>query len=312
MRYALRNKPKEKTLIRPEFLHRPSPLAQMLHFSSISKRLCPEVVLFLSRALRAGFGAVTGRARPFTFFPGSDIWASATAPAEKPAAKARAGKKAAGPSSIDIFACLLAATGGPKQHPSNAAAAFAAPEFQAAALRTTLSLLRSASEQYSMSPSYPELFADALEVVVEIDERVAAAFPALEALYDDTLDVMTQSLERHLKTRVPLVLDVPPPMIKQFNPSVVENYVPGKDHDHEKERSENKRLAQKVKKEKKGAIKELRRDTVFLAAEKRNQIADKAQERNAERNRVKAMMEESQRDSNIFAKISAKKKKKGK
>ena len=78
------------------------------------------------------------------------------------------------------------------------------------------------------------------------------------------------------------------------------------------ERAEIKKLSKKLKREKKGALKELRKDTQFLAAQKQKD-KDRQSKRSSEATkRVMTDLYNQQRDSNIWAREGKKKRDKGK
>ena len=59
--------------------------------------------------------------------------------------------------------------------------------------------------------------------------------------------------------------------IRTLAPKFDEHFRPGKDTDPDRARCETKALKNKVKQEKRGAIRELRKDAAFLAIEARRQ-----------------------------------------
>ena len=65
--------------------------------------------------------------------------------------------------------------------------------------------------------------------------------------------------------------------VKQYNPRFEEDYVAGKDYDVDRDRSDRKRLRRDLKREKRGAMRELRKDNKFLATVK-NRERDQTKE----------------------------------
>ena len=55
------------------------------------------------------------------------------------------------------------------------------------------------------------------------------------------------------------------PQSKQYNPKFEESFVKGKDYDPDRQRAEERRLKKMVRKEERGAIRELRKDASFMA-----------------------------------------------
>ena len=64
------------------------------------------------------------------------------------------------------------------------------------------------------------------------------------------------------------------PSVKQYNPKFEESFVKGKDYDPDMVRAEERKLKKQIRKEERGAIRELRKDAAFMAGvrdqEKRN------------------------------------------
>lgn len=98
--------------------------------------------------------------------------------------------------------------------------------------------------------------------------------------------------------------------MKLHNPVFKEGYTPGKDLDPDAIRAERRKLKNKLKKERKGALRELRRDTEFLEQQRRQERERDELER-AERHRaIMRDLEEQARDTNIFSGKAKTKKKK--
>jgi nucleolar protein 14 len=53
---------------------------------------------------------------------------------------------------------------------------------------------------------------------------------------------------------------------REFNPRYEEDYAAGKDYDPDRQRSEQRKLQRQLVKEKRGAMRELRCDAVFMSA----------------------------------------------
>ena len=80
--------------------------------------------------------------------------------------------------------------------------------------------------------------------------------------------------------------------LRVFNPKFEEEgYVPGRDYDPDKIRAEQRKLKKIIKKEQKGAARELRKDNYFLADEKAKEVAVYEEGRTQKTNEVMAMLQ---------------------
>jgi nucleolar protein 14 len=97
-----------------------------------------------------------------------------------------------------------------------------------------------------------------------------AALSALHAIHATKAAHHLQVLLSHAQlSRRTLELHHHRPLaIKTYVPKFEENFNPGKHYDPDPDRAETARLRKEVKREKKGAMRELRRDAAFLAREK--------------------------------------------
>ena len=105
------------------------------------------------------------------------------------------------------------------------------------------------------------------------------------------------ALREAIASRAPLRLQraavVP---IKQYNPAFDDDFQPDVSMDPDRERAEKQKLSRKTKKEKKGAMRELRKDAAFLAArreEERKKTSDYLEMRGK---RAVRLMEEQEHD----------------
>ena len=64
---------------------------------------------------------------------------------------------------------------------------------------------------------------------------------------------------------------VAPVPLRQFNPAFEDDFQPDRSMDPDRERAERQKLVRKAKKERKGAIRELRKDSAFIAAERQKE-----------------------------------------
>jgi len=245
----------------------------MISFVKDSKRLVPELLVFLEGLIEQGFrrtpnteGCRLHMTIPLFFTDGSGIEKKGQVP----------------------LSALLSK--------DNDDAMFSRQAFRSSCLSATLSIVRQTHALYSSLPSSPELF----KGIEDALHKAGAPGPEMKATLDDLA-------REHKKIRVPLAQVIKPPTIKQFSPAFEEDFRPGKDYDPSAQRAEIRKLSKKLKKEKRGAIKELRRDTSFLANEKRK-LAEKVDKRSSDKmKKVRQDLEEQQKDTNYFAREGKKK-----
>ncbi|KAI3391017.1 hypothetical protein diail_8112 [Diaporthe ilicicola] len=144
-------------------------------------------------------------------------------------------------------------------------------ERKVAILSTTISSLMAASETWAGKPSFFETFEPALRTLEFLTSKPNRAHIP-DAVLQDAEKVVTH-LSRALKvatlSRRPLELHHHKPLaIKTFIPKFEDGFDPEKHYDPDRERAELAKLRAEHKKERKGAMRELRKDANFLAREK--------------------------------------------
>ena len=80
--------------------------------------------------------------------------------------------------------------------------------------------------------------------------------------------------------------------LRQFNPAFDDDFQPDKSMDPDRERAERQKLVRKTKKERKGAIRELRKDAAFLAVEKEKERQERDNYLEKRGKRALALLEE--------------------
>ncbi|XXQ31096.1 Nucleolar protein 14 [Plasmodiophora brassicae] len=152
------------------------------------------------------------------------------------------------------------------------------------------SLVRRASDLYVDLPSFPELFAPFVEFLETAEDACSAQL----------LDDLRQRITEAVGKRRPLSVAKPPPMIRQRDPVFQDDFIPGVDRDPDPERRERRALLKKMRSEKKGARRELRRDAQFVEAERRNVNQRKAEAAKAKQREIRAFLEKQQADTNAL------------
>eukprot|EP00898_Chlorokybus_atmophyticus_P003514 jgi/Chlat1/4163/Chrsp27S04265 len=153
---------------------------------------------------------------------------------------------------------------------------FLSLDFRLSAFSVAVYTLQSLVEVYSKLPSFPEIFDPIASVLATYDNLSDS-----EAR-DHLIKSIADACEQCLQTRRPLTMRARRATpVKQFNPRFEEDFALGKDYDPDRERAEMKKLRKRVRKEAKGAARELRKDNFFLADEKAKQNAAHVAEREA-------------------------------
>ncbi|KAF9651692.1 Nop14-like protein [Thelephora ganbajun] len=142
-------------------------------------------------------------------------------------------------------------------------------------LGTCLALLERFADQYKSLDGFLELYSPVQFIFAQLDMN------RLPGMLRDRVATISSVLSKLLKfskqQRVPLSLQMHKPIpIPSYVPKFEErssNYLRNRDPDHE--RNEAAKLRRQVKQEKKGAIRELRKDARFLAAVKQKEQQEK-------------------------------------
>ncbi|TVY20901.1 putative nucleolar complex protein 14 [Lachnellula arida] len=218
-----------------------------LQYQRISKRYVPEVMNFIENSLCVL--APTKLAK----LPGSFPYHEPKVPV-----------RIAGPSKsirrLTIYDCVSQELSGDDE-----------TSLKAALLETNLSLLGAAADTWADKSSFTEVFTPASKILQHLSSKTCR--PTLSPVTQTHLTKLTQKLTILLKnahmTRRPLELHHHRPLaIKTAIPKFEESYNPDKKHyDADKERVEAAKLRKEFKREKKGAMRELRKDAAVVARE---------------------------------------------
>ncbi|KAJ9161984.1 Nop14-like protein [Coniochaeta hoffmannii] len=155
-------------------------------------------------------------------------------------------------------------------------------------LNTTLSILKAAAETWSGKAAFTETFSPALPVISHLlSPSCRPHLPAtLIASLTQTSSYLAHALKAaHLARRNLELHHHKPLAIKTAVPKFEDSFDPDKHYDPDRERAELAKLRAEHKREKKGAMRELRKDARFLAREnlQRKKIVDEAYEKKYKR-----------------------------
>lgn len=144
-------------------------------------------------------------------------------------------------------------------------------ELKVSLIATFVDLLDSASDIWSDNSAFLEIFEPGQHVLQHVSE--SSSKNKLPTPLQDKIQACLDKLGRHLSqarlARRPLLLHNHRPLaIKSSIPKFEENFNPDKHYDPNRERAELNKLKAEYKRERKGAMRELRKDANFIAREK--------------------------------------------
>lgn len=140
-----------------------------------------------------------------------------------------------------------------------------------------LKVLEAYTQQYNSTSAFVEVFEPSMNIV-----QAVTAGAEWNGDVKKTLDHVSGRLQRQIKfaierrTKTPLRMQHHRPVpIAQYVPKFEEGYSMDKHYDPDHERSQFNKLKAQTAKERKGAIRELRKDNMFMAREKLKTIKQK-------------------------------------
>ncbi|KAJ9142048.1 Nop14-like family protein [Pleurostoma richardsiae] len=162
--------------------------------------------------------------------------------------------------------------------PSEDASSGATESLKASVANTTIRVLATAAETWAGKSAFYETFLPAVKVLKQFGSK--ACRPHLPDSLVQEAERSATMLERMLKvaqlSRRPLELHHHKPLaIKTYVPKFEDKFDPNKHYDPDRERAELAKLRAEHKKERKGAMRELRKDANFMARERLRLKKDK-------------------------------------
>uniref|UniRef100_A0A8C1U7T9 NOP14 nucleolar protein homolog (yeast) n=1 Tax=Cyprinus carpio TaxID=7962 RepID=A0A8C1U7T9_CYPCA len=145
--------------------------------------------------------------------------------------------------------------------------------FRLSLIDSCLDLVKRCTWLYKDLPSYAHIFQPIRALLLK--HLPVEGYPApIQDLHREILDAIPEKPSQH----APLVFKKKKPIpLKLFTPKIVLDY--GKKRGNTKEEKERERLKHKYKREFKGALREIRKDTRFLAREKLSDVMSRDAER---------------------------------
>jgi len=172
----------------------------------------------------------------------------------------------------------------------------------------TIQLLAEFAELYAKFDAFPEIFRPVLVVVEELAKvSLPKAVKDHAAALCTSVTEATQAVE---SSKAWLTLQKRKPMaIKEFNPRFDMKYFPGKRGSKDPETTNVQKLKAQVKKETKGARRELKKDNHFLAGEKLKERKEKDLEYSQRITSINKMLDRDQQGMSPSERLREKKRK---
>ncbi|KAK1241720.1 hypothetical protein MKX07_007543 [Trichoderma sp. CBMAI-0711] len=217
-----------------------------LQYQQLAKRYVPEVINFALNTICAL--SPTAPSRPLGNFP-----------VHEPPVGSRIQKsKTVEPRRLNFADCLLETL----QQDTKA--------LKISLLTTTIQVLDAAADLWAGKPAFLETFGQVIEVLNHINSKSQREhLPAAVSEKSERLEEKLKRMSRVSQiSRRPLELHHHKPLaIKTYIPKFEETFDPDKHYDPDRERAELAKLKKEHKKERKGAMRELRKDANFMARE---------------------------------------------
>ncbi|XP_021910283.1 nucleolar protein 14 isoform X2 [Carica papaya] len=169
---------------------------------------------------------------------------------------------------------------------------FSSDNFRASMLLTVIETLRGFAETYEGLSSFPEIFLPISTLLLEVTQQENMP-QTLQVKLKDVAQLIEKKAGEHHMLRQPLQMRKQKPVpIKLVNPKFEENFVKGRDYDPDRERAEARKLKKLIKKEAKGAARELRKDNYFLYEVKEREKSKHEEERAEKYGKALAFLQE--------------------
>ena len=128
-------------------------------------------------------------------------------------------------------------------------------------------IVRSIGAVYASLPSCVEVCTATLSMVEAA--KLSEIDPRLHHAHSSCGEQLRATLRKAAAQRLPLRMQRAAPVpLKQLNPAFLEDFQPDRSMDPDRERAQMAKLKKDTKKERKGAVRELRKDSVFLASQR--------------------------------------------
>lgn len=169
-----------------------------------------------------------------------------------------------------------------------------------ALLNTLIRLCLQSATLWNSKSSLPEVLSPMIQVITHVASITTKLPSQTITLAKSTLDILQSLQTAKIDARRPLLLHNHRPLaIKTSIPQFIDNYNPDRHYDPDRERAELAKLKAEHKKERKGAMRELRKDASFMA---REQLREKKEKDAAYEKKYKRLVAEIQGEEGREAK----------
>jgi nucleolar protein 14 len=252
-----------------------------LRYQRLAKRYVAEVITYITNAI----AVLSPAPLPQQDMDGKPINVPIRLPLAPESLRINSGTAASGiaiPEKLP-FKALVMSHGN-----DNASARTHAP----ALLNTFIRLAMHATQLWSQKSALPELIHPVIHALTHLSSSSSSLPAQTISLASTALSTLCSMREASIKTRRPLLLHAHRPLaIKTSIPQYIENYNPDRHYDPDRQRADLSKLRAEHKKERKGAMRELRKDANFMA---REQLREKKERDSAYERKYKRLVAEIQ------------------
>jgi len=177
---------------------------------------------------------------------------------------------------------------------------FQTSNFKLSALEHAATALADLCEAYRHLPSLPDLAGPLASTLERLSSNLTKSRPyakegkKMTKIHSTIASILRESALAREPLGKTFKESVKP--AKQYNPRFEEDYAAGKDYDIDRDRSERKRLRRELKREHRGAVRELRKDNKFLASVKNKEVEERKEDLQRKYNKQFHFLEEQQSD----------------
>ncbi|KAL3511019.1 hypothetical protein ACH5RR_030420 [Cinchona calisaya] len=221
--------------------------SMVLSVTKQSRKFCPEALTFIRALLMAAFDKFQGSLEDHQLHRLMEIKSL------KPLLCIKSSVKEINPLDFLILMDL------PEDSPH-----FSSDRFRANVLAAVTETLKGFVNIYEAFNCFPEIFLPMSKVLHKLAEQHHMP-EMLQHKLRDVAQLIDEKADEHHVLRQPLQMRKQKPVpIKMLNPKFEDNFVKGRDYDPDRERAERRKLKKLLKRESKGAARELRKDNYFL------------------------------------------------
>ncbi|KAL4556610.1 hypothetical protein LXL04_039268 [Taraxacum kok-saghyz] len=250
--------------------------SMLLSVCKQSKKLCPEALVFLRTLLMAALEKTPQSSQDFELYHLMEL------KSPKPLLHIHGDVDEIKP--LDFITLIESPDDSPY---------FTSQNFRASMLVAVVDNIQGFTNTYQELKSFPEIFLPISKLLKEQSENNQKIPVLLKDKIEATVEVIERKAKEHNMSRRPLEMRKQKPVpIKLLNPKFEENFVSNRDYDPDRQRAEERKLKKLVKREAKGAARELRKDNYFLAEAKAKDKQRLDEERAKEYGRTKAFLQD--------------------